>query len=40
VNVVLSGTVIPEFPLAVIPVVGIVAAFVVVSLQRRKDRAV
>jgi hypothetical protein len=39
INVVMSGTIIPEFPLVVVPVVGLMALFAVVGLRRRRDSA-
>jgi len=36
-NVLLTGTVIPEFPLVIAPVLGLMALFAVVNLKRRKD---
>lgn len=38
-NVLMSGTVIPEFPMVTIPVVGLMALFAVVGLRRRKASA-
>jgi hypothetical protein len=35
-NVIMSGTLIPEFPMVVLPVVGLMALFAVVGLERRK----
>ncbi len=37
VNIVMNGTIIPEFPMVVLPVVGLMALFVVVGLVRRKN---
>lgn len=37
VDVTLSGTAIPEFPLVVLPVAGMLALFTVVSLKRRSE---
>jgi hypothetical protein len=36
-NIVMNGTIIPEFPMVVLPVVGLMALFVVVGLVRRKN---
>jgi len=36
INVIMSGAVIPEFPMVVLPVVGLMALFIVVGLERRK----
>lgn len=38
-EIVLTGTLVPEFPMAVVPVLGLMALFATVSLVRRKERA-